>query len=45
MTPATRQRQCTLPRGHDSLHWFYGLELSKEVQGQRVRQQAMLNED
>ena len=27
MTPATGQRQCTLPRGHDSLHWFYGLEV------------------
>ena len=27
MTPSTRQRQCTLPRGHDSLHWFCGLEV------------------
>ena len=27
MTPVTRQRQCTLPRGHDPLDWFYGLEV------------------
>ena len=26
MTPAIRQRQCTLPQGQDSLHWFCSLE-------------------
>ena len=31
MTPATRQRQCTVPPEHDSLDWFMAARLSKEV--------------